>query len=729
MGCCSSRNEITTNGFLHQNSNNTKTRSTIDIFMRGSNVSRTALVNSLVEKVNLKMAILKTIDNLEESEKFKRQFTSLDNKEVDVINYSALKVKKYFKDQKPNFNNVDNVYTDDYFPPNKHSLYGLNKDGTYKETNELRLRSYLNSFKINENDVAWLRPKDIFIGGHYSVFTNDIDINDVEQGLIGNCYFMSSLTALAPVSQTILQLFRSFKVNHHGYYEIILKIDGEWNIVIIDDFFPCDKKTKLPIFARPNGPELWVMLLEKAWAKINGGYLNIVGGQCIEVLSALTPFPIDRYDFTDIKDNNEIWKLFKKASDNNYIMTCGTKKNFSMINEGLIPSHGFSVISVKEGTISGELVKLIYIRNPYGFKEWQGKWSDKSDLWTAEAKKVFANNNEDKDDGLFYMSFEDFIRRFQTLDICKITSPLCTKLEILPKDKLGLPNIYELIIYKQSKVNISLIKKNYRYHRKIPVEDELVANIILFSIDEDKYTILKSTHQNDIDPNIEVNLPAGSYLIFTHVIYKYSKYDKTRNVKLYITNNNYFDITYKGTDSGFNILKKLIFDKVNEESNSGSKNDVQQSYKNIFENTAYGYHYLYNNRNSSIRVSLDNQTINFDIIYPEGNILDIPNREGDIVIGFRKHYYEEFLFRVNCKIDNLSTTVTKNETPVLNISDLAPVNEDRYNFIYKRMKYDVTKVIEVIDEKLTALNYFLNKYPADTESLMKIPELEDNEKV
>ena len=34
----------------------------------------------------------------------------------------------------------------------------------------------------------------------------------------------------------------------------------------MDDYFPCSKKTRVPIFAKPNGPELWVMLLEKAWA-------------------------------------------------------------------------------------------------------------------------------------------------------------------------------------------------------------------------------------------------------------------------------------------------------------------------------------------------------------------------------------------------------------------------------------------------------------------------------
>ena len=37
--------------------------------------------------------------------------------------------------------------------------------------------------------------------------------------------------------------------------------------IIVDDYFPCNAQMKDPLFAKPNGIELWVMLLEKAWLK------------------------------------------------------------------------------------------------------------------------------------------------------------------------------------------------------------------------------------------------------------------------------------------------------------------------------------------------------------------------------------------------------------------------------------------------------------------------------
>jgi calpain-15 len=60
-------------------------------------------------------------------------------------------------------------------------------------------------------------------------------------------------------------------------YGVYICFEGTWQAVWVDDYFPCYKNTG-PIFCRSKEQELWVMILEKAWAKINGSYGNIVAG-------------------------------------------------------------------------------------------------------------------------------------------------------------------------------------------------------------------------------------------------------------------------------------------------------------------------------------------------------------------------------------------------------------------------------------------------------------------
>lgn len=60
--------------------------------------------------------------------------------------------------------------------------------------------------------------------------------------------------------------------------------------IIIDDFFPCSGRSG-PCFTKANGNELWVMILEKVWAKIHHSYGNIEAGLTRECLHDLTGAP------------------------------------------------------------------------------------------------------------------------------------------------------------------------------------------------------------------------------------------------------------------------------------------------------------------------------------------------------------------------------------------------------------------------------------------------------
>ena len=58
------------------------------------------------------------------------------------------------------------------------------------------------------------------------------------------------------------------------------------------------------------------------------------------------------------------------------------------------------------------------MRNPWGKFEWQGDWSDESDLWTPELREQLDVN--EKDDGLFWMCLEDMNKYFGRIQLAKI---------------------------------------------------------------------------------------------------------------------------------------------------------------------------------------------------------------------------------------------------------------------------------------------------------------------
>jgi len=54
--------------------------------------------------------------------------------------------------------------------------------------------------------------------------------------------------------------------------------------------------------------------------------------------------------------------------------------------------------------------QLVHMRNPWGTELWTGDWSDQSQLWNDQLKAEA--DWEDLDDGMFYMSLDDYKREF-----------------------------------------------------------------------------------------------------------------------------------------------------------------------------------------------------------------------------------------------------------------------------------------------------------------------------
>jgi hypothetical protein len=89
---------------------------------------------------------------------------------------------------------------------------------------------------------------------------------------------LAFLSALAENPYRVQKLFITKKVNHSGIYLINFYINNKETAVIVDDYLPT--KNGRPIYAHSKQGELWVPLLEKAWAKVHGSYSRTEGGHC-----------------------------------------------------------------------------------------------------------------------------------------------------------------------------------------------------------------------------------------------------------------------------------------------------------------------------------------------------------------------------------------------------------------------------------------------------------------
>ena len=146
--------------------------------------------------------------------------------------------------------------------------------------------------QIKNENMEWRTAKEIF-GENVKIFGDTTSMNDIILGPADNSYFVSAISSLANFPNIILQLFRTFELPEDDEpIEVCLKIEGNWTVVCVDNKFLVNKADNLPVFSNSPTKNIWGLILEKTWAKVCGGYENIVFGNSKAVFEAFTPFRI-----------------------------------------------------------------------------------------------------------------------------------------------------------------------------------------------------------------------------------------------------------------------------------------------------------------------------------------------------------------------------------------------------------------------------------------------------
>ena len=280
------------------------------------------------------------------------------------------------------------------------------------------------------------------------------------QGQLGDCWFLSALAVLGAHENLLKSCFwkgdKGGEIIFREYGMYVLRFFKDCNVivVVVDDRIPVKAKDKRVIFAYSKDcDELWVPIIEKAYAKLHGSYKALIGGYTHFGLADMTGYCprliVLKEGFTGYSeeyDDQELWNMLVTYRKWGTLMGCSIQPNpkekskpEADAGNGLYLGHAYSLLDLGEIEVKEKKkVKLLKIRNPWGRGEWEGPYGDdseerKQDIVNQQIKKVFFTDrleeakrkkldfNEhdgeevDTNDGTFFISFEDWRKRFTSL--------------------------------------------------------------------------------------------------------------------------------------------------------------------------------------------------------------------------------------------------------------------------------------------------------------------------
>jgi len=117
----------------------------------------------------------------------------------------------------------------------------------------------------------------------------------------------------------------------------------------------------------------------------------------------------------------EVFARMCAWDDANYLMAAGTKTGSDKNRtNGIVDGHAYSVLECVNDA-AGTPVDLLKVRNPWGSGEVEeGMWRDGGPGWAEYPQIAALLKPEVKDDGIFWLSKEEFFTHFANVYVCAV---------------------------------------------------------------------------------------------------------------------------------------------------------------------------------------------------------------------------------------------------------------------------------------------------------------------
>ncbi|KAJ7880174.1 cysteine proteinase [Mycena leptocephala] len=394
----------------------------------------------------------------------------------------------------------------------------------------------LSGGSFNPSDVQ--RVTDIFENPQF--FIDGANSNDIVQGAIGDCWFVSALATMS-TAPGLVEKFCVARDEQVGVYGFIFFRDMRWVGVVIDDLLftsipkyeelsgaekllyhndkdkynaAARKGTKTLFFSRSGTEgETWVPLIEKAYAKLHGDYASLVGGEACEAI--------------DILDIDKFWTEELLKANKDRLFGCafnaldGTRSgDWDATINGLHGNHAYSVLRAVD--VKGK--RFVVVRNPWGQSEWTGPWSDGSKEWTTEWLAALPElGHSFGDDGQFVMEYKDFLASWSDID--RVNHPFDSSwvmssqwLEVTTRPlpaAWGFGDVsFTISMAKPSHAMIVLSQLDKRYFEDISGRSNWSLDFVIYKQGETE-ALAESLHARYFSRsvNLEIPLEAGEYVV------------------------------------------------------------------------------------------------------------------------------------------------------------------------------------------------------------------------
>ncbi|XP_074535949.1 calpain-12 [Halichoeres trimaculatus] len=273
--------------------------------------------------------------------------------------------------------------------------------------------------------IKWQRPKEI---SENAVFVEGTTgTTDICQGQLGNCWLLASLSCLTMHPTLFVKVVppgQSLSKPYAGIFHFRFWQYGEWVEVVVDDRLPTREGRLLFSYSHTRH-EYWSALVEKAYAKLVGSYGSLKGGNISEGMEDFTGGIAYSMDVSS-RTPRVLWRSLTAALSRGsllscFIEACSYKDIGQVTGDGLIKGHAYAITDTDKVKKASEEVLLLRLRNPWGFIEYRGPWSDKGTEWDqldkAEKDRISLKKRED---GEFWICAEDFSKLFDIVELCSV---------------------------------------------------------------------------------------------------------------------------------------------------------------------------------------------------------------------------------------------------------------------------------------------------------------------